>query len=114
MNRKDADTFVLVSSGEELKRIGRLLVGRNACGSALRATGEAAFPRVLQHPVRRNRKRSVLLPRKKSPCVCAYRYGLSPGEMPDEQFLKPLGLTKYRLAKAIGMPLQHIGDSNLQ
>ena len=35
---------------------------------------------------------------------------VSPGEMLDEEFLKPLGLTKYRLAKAIGMPLQHIGD----
>ena len=27
---------------------------------------------------------------------------VSPGEMLDEEFLKPLGLTKYRLAKDIG------------
>ena len=35
---------------------------------------------------------------------------ISPGEMLDEEFLKPLGLTKYRLAKAIGVPPQRIGD----
>ena len=35
---------------------------------------------------------------------------VSLGEMPDEEFLKPLGLTKYRLAKDIGVPPQRIGD----
>ena len=35
---------------------------------------------------------------------------ISPGEMLDEEFLKPLGLTKYRLANAIGVPPQRIGD----
>ena len=35
---------------------------------------------------------------------------VSPGEMLDEEFLKPLGLTKYRLAKDIGEPPQRIGD----
>ena len=35
---------------------------------------------------------------------------VSPTEMPDEEFFKPLGLTKYRLAKAIGVPPQRIGD----
>jgi addiction module HigA family antidote len=30
--------------------------------------------------------------------------------MLDEEFLKPLGLTKYRLAKDIGVPPQRIGD----
>src|SRR5674476_1254321 len=35
---------------------------------------------------------------------------VSPGEMLDEEFLKPLGLTKYRLAKDIGVPPQLIGD----
>ena len=35
---------------------------------------------------------------------------VSPGEMLDEDFLKPLGLTKYRLAKDIGVPPQRIGD----
>ncbi|NDG83328.1 MAG: hypothetical protein EBX44_16285 [Betaproteobacteria bacterium] len=29
---------------------------------------------------------------------------VSPGEMLEEEFLKPLGLTKYRLAKDIGVP----------
>lgn len=35
---------------------------------------------------------------------------VSPGEMLDEEFLKPLGLAKYRLAKDIGVPPQRIGD----
>lgn len=35
---------------------------------------------------------------------------VSPGEMLDEEFLKPLGLTKYRLAKNINVPAQRIGD----
>ena len=35
---------------------------------------------------------------------------VSPGEMLDEEFLKPLRLTKYRLAKDIGVPPQRIGD----
>ncbi len=35
---------------------------------------------------------------------------VSPGEMLVEEFLKPLGLTKYRLAKDIGVPPQRIGD----
>lgn len=35
---------------------------------------------------------------------------VSPGEMLDEEFLKPLGLSKYRLAKDIGVPAQRIGD----
>ena len=35
---------------------------------------------------------------------------VSPGEMLDEEFLKPLGLTKYRLATDIGVPAQRIGD----
>lgn len=34
---------------------------------------------------------------------------VSPGEMLEEEFLKPLGLTKYRLAKDIGVPHQRIG-----
>jgi antitoxin HigA-1 len=35
---------------------------------------------------------------------------VSPGEMLEEEFLKSLGLTKYRLAKDIGVPPQRIGD----
>ena len=38
------------------------------------------------------------------------RSPVHPGEMLDEEFLKPLGLTKYRLAKDIGVPPQRIGD----
>jgi addiction module HigA family antidote len=35
---------------------------------------------------------------------------VSPGEMLENEFLKPLGLTKYRLAKDIGVPAQRIGE----
>ncbi len=35
---------------------------------------------------------------------------VTPGEMLEEEFLKPLGLTKYRLAKEIGVPPQRIGE----
>jgi len=35
---------------------------------------------------------------------------VSPGEMLQEEFLKPLGLTAYRLAKDIGVPLTRIYD----
>ena len=33
-----------------------------------------------------------------------------PGEMLAEEFLAPLGMSKYRLAKSIGVPAQRIGD----
>ena len=35
---------------------------------------------------------------------------VSPGEMLAEEFLEPLGMSKYRLAKEIGVPPQRIGD----
>ncbi len=35
---------------------------------------------------------------------------VSPGEMLGKEFLKPLWLTKYRLAKDIGGPAQRIGE----
>lgn len=35
---------------------------------------------------------------------------VSPGEMLAEEFLKPLGMSNYRLAKEIGVPAQRIGD----
>ena len=35
---------------------------------------------------------------------------VSPGEMLMEEFLKPLGLSNYRLAKEIGVPAQRIGE----
>jgi addiction module HigA family antidote len=34
----------------------------------------------------------------------------SPGEMLREEFLEPMGLTNYRLAKEIDVPAQRIGD----
>ncbi len=37
-------------------------------------------------------------------------HAVTPGEMLAEEFLKPLGLSKYRLAKDIGVPAQRIGD----
>jgi len=35
---------------------------------------------------------------------------VSPGKMLEEEFLKPLGLAKYRLAKDLGVPAQRIGE----
>jgi plasmid maintenance system antidote protein VapI len=35
---------------------------------------------------------------------------VSPGEVLEEELLKPLPLTKYRLAKSIGVPAQRIGE----
>ncbi|WP_251198486.1 HigA family addiction module antitoxin [Anaerotardibacter muris] len=35
---------------------------------------------------------------------------ISPGELLEEEFLKPLGITKYRLAKEIGVPAGRIGQ----
>jgi len=35
---------------------------------------------------------------------------VTPGELLEEEFLKPMGITKYRLAKEIGVPAQRIGD----
>ena len=35
---------------------------------------------------------------------------VSPGEMLQEEFLAPLAMSKYRLAKSIGVPAQRIGD----
>jgi addiction module HigA family antidote len=35
---------------------------------------------------------------------------VTPGEILEEEFLVPLGITKYRLAKEIGVPAQRIGE----
>ncbi len=35
---------------------------------------------------------------------------VTPGELLMEEFLKPMGITKYRLAKSIGVPAQRIGE----
>ena len=35
---------------------------------------------------------------------------VTPGELLLEEFLKPLGLSQYRLAKEIGVPTQRIGQ----
>jgi len=35
---------------------------------------------------------------------------VTPGELLLEEFLVPMGLTKYRLAKEIGVPAQRIGE----
>ena len=35
---------------------------------------------------------------------------VSPGELLEEEYLIPLGITKYRLAKEIHVPAQRIGD----
>ncbi len=35
---------------------------------------------------------------------------IHPGEILSEDFLKPMGVTQYRLAKKIGVPAQRIGE----
>lgn len=35
---------------------------------------------------------------------------VTPGELLREEFLVPMGITQYRLAKEIGVPAQRIGD----
>lgn len=35
---------------------------------------------------------------------------ITPGEILLEEFLKPMGLSRYRLAKEVGVPAQRIGD----
>lgn len=35
---------------------------------------------------------------------------LSPGELLKEEFLEPLGISQYRLAKETGIPAQRIGQ----
>ena len=35
---------------------------------------------------------------------------VTPGELLVEEFLKPMGLSQYRLAKEIGVPAQRIGE----
>jgi len=35
---------------------------------------------------------------------------VTPGDLLSEEFLKPLGISQYRLAKEIGVPAQRIGD----
>ncbi|HNV08385.1 MAG: putative HTH-type transcriptional regulator YbaQ [Alphaproteobacteria bacterium ADurb.BinA280] len=35
---------------------------------------------------------------------------VTPGELLSEEFLKPMGLSQYRVAKEISVPAQRIGD----
>lgn len=35
---------------------------------------------------------------------------VTPGELLRDEFLGPMGITKYRLAKEIGVPAQRIGE----
>ena len=35
---------------------------------------------------------------------------VSPGELLAEEFLKPMGISKYRLAKEMGVPATRIGE----
>lgn len=35
---------------------------------------------------------------------------ITPGEILDEEFLKPMGITQYRLAKDIGVPPRRINE----
>ena len=35
---------------------------------------------------------------------------MTPGELLREEFLRPMGLSQYRVAKEIGVPAQQIGE----
>ncbi len=35
---------------------------------------------------------------------------VAPGELLREEFLKPMGISQYRLAKEVGVPAQRIGE----
>jgi len=35
---------------------------------------------------------------------------VTPGELLSEEFLKPMGISRYRLAKEIGVPATRIGE----
>ena len=35
---------------------------------------------------------------------------VTPGELLEKEFLEPMGISKYRLAKEIGVPAQRIGE----
>ena len=35
---------------------------------------------------------------------------VTPGDLLVEEFLKPMGISQYRLAKEIGVPAQRIGE----
>jgi addiction module HigA family antidote len=41
------------------------------------------------------------------PCEIPYP---TPGDILPEEFLKPMGITQYRLAKEIGVPQRRIGE----
>lgn len=42
--------------------------------------------------------------------VSSWQRPIIPGELLSEEFLKPLGISQYRVAKEIGVPAQRIGD----
>lgn len=37
-------------------------------------------------------------------------HSVTPGELLKEEFLEPMGITQYRLAKEIGVPAQRVGQ----
>ena len=42
--------------------------------------------------------------------VIEYLDPITPGELLKEEFLEPMGISQYRLAKETGMPAQRIGQ----
>lgn len=42
--------------------------------------------------------------------MATYLKPVTPGELLKEDFLEPMGITQYRLAKEIGVPAQRIGQ----
>ena len=50
------------------------------------------------------------MPKKSKSSTTTDLAPVSPGEMLVEEFLKPLEMSNYRLAKEIGVPAQRIGE----
>src|ERR1019366_2654797 len=85
---------------------------RAAQGQTRRAAqypGERSIPGLLPLDIcRRSRRRDRGLPLKE--CRMGRLKPVTPGELLLEEFLVPMGLTKYRVAKEIGVPAQRIGE----
>ncbi len=50
------------------------------------------------------------MPKKSKSSITTDFAPVCPGEMLQEEFLKPLAMSNYRLAKEIGVPAQRIGE----
>jgi antitoxin HigA-1 len=58
----------------------------------------------------RTRSRSLITTKEKERIMKRDMPPVHPGEILLEEFLKPMGITQYRLAKSIGVPQRRIGE----